>query len=91
MNLPDAEFNTVMLIVRSWVGIVMLAHGIKHARGQQKTTGWLKSIGYRQAGLQWLAMSVTEIGVGVLLLAGLLTSLAAAGTASIMVVAYLTV
>ncbi len=87
----DAEFNTAMLILRAWVGIIMLAHGVKHALGQDKTTNWLRSIGYRNPGLQWLAMSASEIGVGVLLVAGLLTSPAAAGTASIMVVAYLTV
>ncbi len=87
----DAEFNIAMLILRTWVGVVMLAHGVKHAFGQEKTTNWLRSIGYRNPGFQWLAMSASEIGVGVLLVAGLLTSLAAAGTASIMVVAYLTV
>ena len=87
----DAEFNTAMVILRSWVGIVMLAHGIKHARGQQKTTNWLNSIGYRHASFQWLSMTATEIGVGALLIVGLLTPLAAAATASIMVVAYLTV
>ncbi len=36
-------------------------------------------------------MSVTEIGAGALLIVGFITTLAAAGTAGIMVVAYLTV
>lgn len=85
------EMDLALFLLRAWVGIVMLAHGVKHLRGREKTTGWLESIGFRQAPLQWFAMSATEIGVGALLIMGLLTSLAAAGTASIMVVAYLTV
>jgi putative oxidoreductase len=85
------EMNTALAIVRVWVGIVMLAHGVKHFRGREKTSNWLASIGYKQPKLQWLAMSASEIGAGILLIVGLLTSLAFAATASIMVVAYLTV
>ena len=85
------EIDLALFLLRAWVGIVMLAHGVKHLRGREKTTNWLASIGYKQPGLNWFAMTATEIGVGVLLILGLLTSFAAAGTASIMVVAYLTV
>lgn len=85
------EFDLALFVLRAWVGVVMLAHGIKHFQGREKTTNWLASIGYKQPALNWMAMSATEIGVGVLLIVGLLTSLAAAGTAAIMVVAYLTV
>lgn len=85
------EVDLALLGLRMWVGVVMLAHGVKHLRGREKTTNWLASIGYKQAPLQWMAMSVTEVGVGALLIGGLLTSFAAAGTAAIMVVAYLTV
>lgn len=85
------EFDLALFVLRAWAGIVMLAHGIKHFQGREKTTNWLASIGYKQPALNWMAMSATEIGVGVLLILGLLTSLAAAGTAAIMVVAYLTV
>jgi len=85
------EADLALFVLRAWIGIVMLAHGVKHLRGRDKTTEWLASIGYRNAPLNWMAMSATEIGVGVLLIAGLLTSLAAAGTAAIMIVAYLTV
>ena len=80
-----------MLVLRVAVGAVMLAHGVKHARGREKTTNWFASIGYRQPGLQWLASTATEIGVGVLLIAGALTSPAAAGVAGILTVAFLTV
>jgi putative oxidoreductase len=85
------EVNLALTMLRAWVGIVMLAHGVKHLRGREKTTQWLADIGYRQPGLQWMAMSATEIGAGVLLILGLLTTPALAGTAAIMVVAFLTV
>lgn len=70
---------------------MLLAHGVKHARGRTKTTAWFGSIGFRQPGLQWFASSATEVGVGVLLIVGALTSLAAAGTIAIMVVAFVAV
>ncbi len=85
------EMNLAMTILRVWVGVVMLAHGVKHLRGREKTMNWLESIGYRQPGLQWMAMSATEVGVGALLILGLLTAPALAGTAAVMVVAFLTV
>lgn len=85
------EMNLALTILRVWVGIVMLAHGVKHLRGREKTTKWLADMGYQQANLQWFAMSATEIGAGGLLILGLLTTPALAGTAAIMVVAFLTV
>ena len=86
-----AETDLALFALRAWAGIVMLAHGIKHLQGREKTTNWLESIGYKQASLNWFAMSASEIGAGAMLIVGLLTSLAAAATAAIMVVAYLTV
>jgi len=80
-----------MLVIRVAVGLVLLAHGIKHARGREKTTAWFGSIGFRQAGMQWFASSATEIGVGLLLILGLITSFAAAGLVAIMVVAFFSV
>ncbi len=67
-----------LLIIRVAVGLILLAHGVKHARGREKTSNWFGSIGFRQPMLQWFLSSATEIGVGVLLIAGALTSLAAA-------------
>jgi len=83
--------NTALLAMRVALGVVFLAHGIKHARGRAKTTNWFASMGFRNAPFQWFMSTATEIGVGVLVLAGFLTSLAAAGIAGIMFVAYLTV
>ena len=88
--MPDTV-NAAMLVLRLTLAVVFLAHGIKHALGRQRTTKWFASLGFRHAPLQWLASTVTEIGVGLLLIAGLLTSFAAAGIVGIMFVAFWTV
>jgi putative oxidoreductase len=85
------QINVAMLALRIALGIVFLAHGVKHARGRVKTSNWFESIGFRQPQLQWFLSTATEIGVGVLLIAGALTSLAAAGLIGVMTVAFWTV
>jgi putative oxidoreductase len=87
---PDT-INTALLIIRIGIGVVFLAHGIKHARGRAKTSNWFASIGFKSPDLQWLASTATEIGVGALLIVGLLSGLAAAGVIGIMFVAFWTV
>jgi putative oxidoreductase len=77
-----------MLVLRIGAGAVILAHGINHARGRERTTNWFASIGFRQAELQWFASTVTEISVGILLILGLLTGPAAAGLIAVMFVAF---
>ena len=84
-------FDAAMLALRLGLGIVFLAHGVKHARGRQKTSNWFGSIGFRYTSFQWFMSTATEIAVGVMLILGLLTSLAAAGLIGIVVVAYWTV
>lgn len=75
------------------LGGVMLAHGINHIIGGGKiagTAGWFESLGMKPGWLHaWLA-SVTEIVCGVLLVAGLATSLASAGALGVMAVAWIT-
>jgi putative oxidoreductase len=87
----DNAFNLAMLILRVGIGLVFLAHGIKHARSRDKTIKWFESIGFKQAPLQWLVMTATELGAGLLLVIGLLNSLAAAAVVGTMVVAFWTV
>ena len=41
----DDAFNLAMLILRVGLGVVFLAHGIKHARGREKTTNWFAWLG----------------------------------------------
>src|ERR1700746_780228 len=78
------------LLLRVVVGTTMLAHGWNHAFGGGKiagTTRWFASIGMRPAwGHAWGA-ALTELGCGILLLAGLLTPLAAGGVLGTMLVA----
>lgn len=82
------SIDLALLMLRAGIGIVFLAHGIKHALRREKTINWFESIGFRSPGMQWFFMTATEIGVGVLLVAGLLTSLAAAGVVATMLVAF---
>ena len=74
--------------MRIALGLIFLAHGIKHARGREKTTAWFRSLGFLAPGQQWLAMSVTEVGAGALLVLGLATGPAAAAVVATMFVAY---
>jgi putative oxidoreductase len=80
--------DAALLILRIGVGLVILAHGINHARGRERTTKWFASIGFRSPGVQWFLSTASEIGVALLLIAGALTSLAAAGLVAVMFVAF---
>jgi putative oxidoreductase len=80
--------STALLLVRIVLGIVFLAHGIKHALGREKTTKWFTSLGFLAPGVQWLMMTVFEIAAGVLVIAGFLTGFAAMAIVSMMFVAY---
>ena len=79
------------LLLRLSIGLILLLHGLNHARGGiAGVAGWFDSIGLRPGRLHaWLA-TVTEIAVGTLLIAGLLTSLSAAGSIGLMAVALVT-
>lgn len=82
-----------LLIVRIAIGIVMLAHGYNHIWGGGKikgTAGWFESLGMKPGILHaWLA-SITELAVGVMLILGSLTPLAAGGVMGVMLVALIT-
>ena len=83
--------NAGLLALRLVLGIVFIAHGVKHFINRQKTINWTASIGFKSPGIQWAFMTFAEIGIGLGLALGLLTSFAAAGLVSMMVVAYWTV
>ncbi len=83
--------NAALLILRIALGVVLLTHGLKHLRNRDKTMRWTASIGFSGPGVQWFFMSFAEIGVGVSLMLGLLTSLGAAGLVALMTVAFWTV
>jgi putative oxidoreductase len=90
--MSDANaIDLALLVFRCGLGVVMIAHGYNHIWGGGKiegTAGWFGSMGMRWPLAQaWLA-SLTEIGAGILLAAGLLTPLAGAGVIGVMTVAW---
>jgi len=84
MNATDLA----ILILRLWLGVVMLAHGTNHARSIDGTASWFASKGFRKARLNAMASAGAEIAIGLGLLSGLLTALAAAGLIATMTVAF---
>ncbi len=80
--------DTVLLILRVWGGVIMLAHGVNHARSQEGTARWFESVGFRAPRLNAKLSAANELAIGVALLAGLLTPIAAAGLAATMFVAF---
>jgi putative oxidoreductase len=97
MNMPIHASNAVnlaLLILRVTLGLTIAAHGYNKFFGGGKiagTAGWFDSIGVRPGKLNALMAATTEIATGLLLVAGFLTPLAAAGLCSLMVVAIVTV
>lgn len=87
--MSDADVVAVLL-VRVVLGGIMIAHGVNHWRGGGRIEGtarWFGGLGLRHGTLQaWLSV-LTEVGAGVLVVAGLLTSLACAAVISVMLVA----
>lgn len=85
------SLNAGLLVLRLVLGIVFIAHGVKHFINREKTINWTSSIGFKNPSIQWAFMTFAEIGIGVGLAIGLLTSFAAAGLVSMMFVAFWTV
>ena len=83
--------DTGLLILRVWVAVVMLAHGVRHARTLEGTAGWFESLGFRQAQLQARISAAGEIAIGLGIGAGLLTAPAAAGLVATLAVAFWTI
>jgi putative oxidoreductase len=93
-GLSQAEFDLITFIFRVAVGLIFAAHGYaKMFRGGkiEGTAGWFDSIGMKPGRVHALLASLTEMGSGLLLAFGLLTSFAAAGVIGVMVVAGWTV
>ncbi|MGH3651081.1 MAG: DoxX family protein [Acidimicrobiia bacterium] len=80
--------DTVSLILRLWAGLVMIAHGVNHARNQEGTAKWFERVGFRSPVLNARLSAGNEIAIGLGLLGGLLTSVAAAGLAATMLGAF---
>lgn len=80
--------DLVLLTIRVWLGIVMIAHGIGHARNLDGTASWFESIGFRAAPLQARLSAVGELAIGTALILGLFTGPALAGLIATMTIAY---
>lgn len=83
--------DLALLVLRLAIGLVLIAHGVRHLRNRQRTTAWTASIGFKSPSIQWFFMSFAEIGVGISLAFGFLTSLGASGLVALMAVAFWTV
>jgi putative oxidoreductase len=82
------EIDVALLLLRLWAGVVFIAHGVNHGRTLEGTARWFASKGFRSAPLNARISSLNEIAIGTALIAGLLTSVAAAGLAATMFVAF---
>lgn len=80
--------DLALLILRIVVGAVFVIHGVKHVRNRSKVMQWTTSIGFRFPALQWFLMGFAELAIGIGLLLGLLTPIAAAAGVAMMAVAY---
>ena len=81
--------DLALMFLRVWLGIVIIAHGANHGRSLDGTSGWFEKLGWQRPRLQAMLSSVAEIAIGVGLITGLLTSVAAAGLIAVMWVAYI--
>jgi putative oxidoreductase len=85
--------NAALVLLRVTVGVTMILHGYNHIWGGGKIAGtgrWFESLGLRPGIVHAWTASITELGAGALLIAGLATPLGAAGVVGVMAVAFLT-
>lgn len=80
--------DLAVLVARVWAGVVMLAHGINHARSLEGTARWFAKVGFSSPGLNARLSAAGELAIGLGLIAGVLTSFAAAGLVATMTVAF---
>ena len=87
-------FDVGLMILRAGLGMMIFVHGFNKAFRGGKLAGtgrWFESMGMRPGKVHATLAAGTEMGVGVLLVLGLITPVAAAGLIALMVVAYWTV
>jgi putative oxidoreductase len=82
------QFDLAFLIIRIWIGVVMIAHGVNHGRSLDGTANWFASKGFRSAPMNARVSAIGEILMGLALIGGLLTSFAVAGLVATMFVAF---
>lgn len=88
------QANTGLLLLRLCLGLFLAYHGynkIFGGGGLRGTASWFGGIGFKWPNLQARMAATTELGAGLLLAAGLVTPLAAAGVVGVMLVAIIVV
>ncbi len=80
--------DVALLLLRLWAGLVIIAHGVNHGRTLEGTANWFASKGFTSPGLNARISALNEIAIGVALIAGFLTSVAAAALFATMFVAF---
>jgi putative oxidoreductase len=80
--------DVTMLLVRVWAGVVMLAHGVNHGRNLEGTARWFEKVGFKAPDVNARLSAGNEIAIGLGLIVGLLTPIAAAGLVATMLVAF---
>ena len=85
--------DTALLMLRASLGMMIFVHGYNkmfRGGGIAGTGKWFQAIGMRPGKFHAAMAATTEMALGVLLVIGLLTSLAAAGLIAVMLVAFWT-
>jgi putative oxidoreductase len=80
--------DVVLLALRLWLGAVMVAHGVNHGRNLDGTASWFAAKGFRHRRVNATASEFGEVAIGIGLILGILTSIAAAGLIATMTVAF---
>ena len=85
--------NLALLVARVWVGGAMFAHGWRHLQSVRSGPGmanWFESLGLKPGKLHAWNVTLTELAVGPVLIAGFVTPVAYGGVAAIVLVALAT-
>ncbi len=82
------QLDTVSVIIRIWLAVIISFHGVNHARSLEGTAKWFASKGFKNAPLNARLSAFAEIGIGAAILAGFLTSFAVGGLVATMFVAF---
>jgi len=88
------DIDAAMLILRLATGGMIFMHGYNHFFGGGRLPGagrWFDSLGIRPGVFHAWVTALVEVAAGILLAAGLLTPLAAAGVIGILAVAFIVV
>ena len=90
--MPDT-WNLVLLILRTWLGVVIFVHGASHlmatVRGR-KRADYFDALGVRPGNVHAWTVTIVELAVAEVLVAGLVTPIAAGVLGALMLVSLVT-